>query len=91
MSGALQASLGTGLRAVAGWLDQAQFTLSAPAATKSQIGFALSGPLPPVPGGAAGGLFVQLRGSGYLAQGPVLPVTGTREETRTWTSPGATR
>ena len=42
MSGALQASLGTGLRAVAGWLDQAQFTLSALAATKSQIGFALS-------------------------------------------------
>lgn len=42
MSAALQASLGIGLLAVAGWLDQAQFTLSAPAATKSQIGFALS-------------------------------------------------
>lgn len=48
-------------------------------------------PLPPAPGGAAGGLFVQLRGSGHLAQGPELPVTGTREETRTWASPGATR
>lgn len=42
VSAALQASLGIGLLAVAGWLDQAQFTLSAPAATKSQIGFALS-------------------------------------------------